>query len=171
MATKRANRVIGKTERGQSLKQAKISTRLGGAAALVAALLVGAVPTAVQAEDVWTCTWPGFSSDHRPVLMRFKVQGDFLIEDNSLRTGEEPLSSSGSHLPESYRILQNNENAVIATMAIAAIPPGHSKLSILSRTFVIDKSTGELVWSNLTLGEPDSANKPVHGTCRVGHEG
>ena len=73
-------------------------------------------------------------------------------------------------LRESYRILQNNEYAVIATMAIAAIPPGHSKLSILSRTFVIDKSTGELVWQNLTLGESDSENKPVHGTCRIGHE-
>jgi hypothetical protein len=71
---------------------------------------------------------------------------------------------------ESYRILQNNEYAIIAAMAIAAIPPGHSKLSILSRTFVIDKSNGELVWSNLTLGEPDSMSKPVHGTCRVGHE-
>ncbi len=73
-------------------------------------------------------------------------------------------------IPESYRILQNNKYAVIATMAIAAIPPGHSKLSILSRTFVIDKSNGELLWSNLTLGEPDSMNKPIHGTCHIGGE-
>lgn len=129
--------------------------RRARAAAFVAALLVGAVPTAVQAEDIWTCTWPGFSPDHRPVLTRFKVKGDLLIEDDPLQ--------------ESYRILQNNEHAIIATMAFAAIPPGHSKLSILSRTFVIDKSTGELLWSNLTLGEPDSMNKPVHGKCRVGH--
>lgn len=90
------------------------------------------------------------------MLTQFKVQGDLLIENDPIQ--------------ESYRILQNNEYAVIATMAIAAIPPGHSKLSILSRTFVIDKSNGELLWSNLTLGEPDSVNKPVHGTCHVDHE-
>jgi len=126
-----------------------------GAAALVAALLVGAVPTGVQAADLWTCTWPGFSDDRRPVVARFRVQGDYFIKDDSLQ--------------ESYRILQNNENALIATLAVAAVPPGHSKLSILSRTFVIDKSTGELVWANLTLGGPDSMNRPVHGTCRVGH--
>jgi hypothetical protein len=115
-----------------------------------------AIPLAARAQDIWTCTWPGFSPDHRPVLTRFKVQGDFLIEDDPIQ--------------ESYRILQNNEYAIIATMAIAAIPPGNSKLRILSRTFVIDKSNGDLLWSNLTLGEPDSANKPIHGTCRIGQQ-
>ena len=146
MARKRARRESGE----------KTLKRQAGAAALVTALLAGAVPTAARAGDVWTCTWPGFTDDHRPVVARFKVQGDYLVEDD-------PLQGS-------YRILQNNENALIATLGSAAIPPGREKLTILSRTFLIDKSTGELVWANLALGDPNAVNKPVRGTCRLSRE-
>src|SRR5215471_1254807 len=87
----------------------------------------------VQAADVWICTYPGFTADRRPVIVRFKEQDGFMVEEE---------------FGTKYRILENNEYGVVATWSISLIEPGHATPSIGSMTFLIKKKTGDFLRSN-----------------------
>jgi hypothetical protein len=108
--------------------------------------------TFANADEIWTCTYPGLSDDRRPVIVRMKQKGEFLVEE---QFGTE------------YKILQNNEFGIVATMSLSKIERNldRSEPSIGARTYVIDKRTGELLWSNTFLRESDQVNAPVHGSC------
>jgi hypothetical protein len=111
-----------------------------------------AASTCASADEIWTCTYPGFSQDRRPVIQRYRQQGDILdVDQGSWR--------------EEYRMLENNQFGLVASSSISKIEPNQSEPSIGARTIVINKRTGEFLWSNLFLGEPDRVNSPVHGTC------
>jgi hypothetical protein len=66
---------------------------------------------------------------------------------------------------QEHRILQNNQFGIIASWSISKIEPDHSTPSIGARTIIIDKRSGELLWSNTILGTSDQINAPVHGNC------
>jgi hypothetical protein len=68
---------------------------------LVAATIIAGNLSA-HAADVWTCTYPGYSADHGPVIVRFREIDAFFVE------GEFEMK---------FRILQNNQFAV-ETMTI-----------------------------------------------------
>jgi hypothetical protein len=104
----------------------------------------------VAAEEVWTCTYPGFSQDRRPVIARYREKDEFLVDDE---------------WNQQYRIMQNNQFGIVASWSISTIERNNSSPSIGARTIVIDKRSGELLWSNTLLGEPDKVNEPVHGNC------
>jgi hypothetical protein len=124
--------------------------------AIAAILLVYLViPTIAFAatEEIWTCTYPGFSQDRRPVIRRYRQQGEFLVVQDQWR--------------EEYRILQNNQFGIVASSSISKIETNQNKTepSIGARTLIINKRTDEFLWSILYLDEPDRVNAPVHGAC------
>ena len=53
---------------------------------------------------------------------------------------------------EEYRILQNNEFGIVATWSISKIEPTRSHPSIGGRTILMDKRTGEFLYSGAYLG-------------------
>lgn len=106
-------------------------------AEMPAAVPVAAEPTVASGES-WTCTYVGYAIREneapRPVIVRFTVEGEELVSN---RPGPR------------YRILQNNQYALIAAGSIAEIEPNHSEPSIASWTILIDKRNG--FFSRVTL--------------------
>src|SRR5437667_10047266 len=62
--------------------------------------------TFAAAEEVWTCTYPGFSQDRRPVIVRYRQIGEFLVDDT---------------WNQQYRIMQNNQFGIVASWSISTI--------------------------------------------------
>jgi hypothetical protein len=123
-------------------------------ALLLACSILGfAVPSIAADQQRWTCTWPGFSADRAPVIVRFSRDQNDLVE-----------SDFGLH----YRILQDNDFGLIAVWSIAEIEHGHAEPSIGTMTLVINKKSGALVRANALLDEPDAVNQPTHGRCIAG---
>jgi hypothetical protein len=61
------------------------------------------------AQEIWTCTWPGFSQDRSPVIQRYRQQGELLVVDHETWR-------------EEYRILENNQFGLVATRSIGSTP-------------------------------------------------
>jgi hypothetical protein len=112
---------------------------------------LAAITTA--ANESWTCTYIGYAIREnqapRPVIVRFTVDGDELVE-----------SSFGQR----YRILQNNQYALIAAWSIAEIEPGGSEPSIASWSIAIDKRNGFFSRVNL-IAEPGRSGSARDGSC------
>jgi hypothetical protein len=86
----------------------------------------------VAAQEIWTCTYPGLSQGRRPVIVRYRQEDEFLMEDK---------------WKERYQILQNNQFGLIAIWSISEIEGGNAEPSIGARTLVINKSSGEFLFS------------------------
>jgi hypothetical protein len=86
------------------------------------------------------------------VIQRYFQQGEFLVVVHDTWR-------------EEYQILQNNQFGIVASMSLSKIERDNTSPSIGARTLVINKRTGEFLWSNLFLDEPDHVNSPNHGTC------
>jgi hypothetical protein len=127
-----------------AVKKAKKTHKTGGVIVWIVIVLLTylAIPIPfAAAQEIWTCTWPGFSQDRSPVIQRYRQQGELLVVDHETWR-------------EEYRILENNQFGLVATRSISEIE-SHStskEPSIGTRTIVIDKRTGELLWSNLFSG-------------------
>jgi hypothetical protein len=122
------------------------------AAEAPAAEPVAAEPAAAPGES-WTCTYMGYAIREneapRPVIVRFTVEGDELVEGN---------------FGQRYHILQNNEYALIAAWSIAEIEPTRSEPSIASWSIVIDKRNGFFSRVNLSA-EPGRSGGARDGSC------
>ena len=70
---------------------------------------------ASERNEAWICSWPGASAEQHPVVMRFHVDGENLVEDRF-------------NLP--HRILQNTLYAIVAAWSIAEIEPHRTTPSI-----------------------------------------
>ena len=91
----------------------------------------------VADQEIWTCTYPGFSQGRCPVIVRYRQEGELLMEDK---------------WKERYQILQNNQFGLIAIWSISEIEGGNAEPSIGARTLVINKSSGEFLFSGAYLG-------------------
>lgn len=112
------------------------------------ALLCLLVPASAQASDVWTCTYTVEGSE--PVLARFEVlPPDVVVEDGENK--------------DHYRILQNNEYGLVATLSVSEWRGGAPSVGAVS--IVINKGTGEFWWDNIFAGKPLIRNGSSHGTC------
>jgi hypothetical protein len=122
-----------------------------GAGALATALLLTlAGCSAANAEQSWTCTYPGYLADRAPVIVRYREIDGFLVEEE---------------FGTKYRILQDNRHAVIATWTFAEIERGNSAPSIAAATIMIVKATGDFLRSN---ARPDSDSSRARGKCLKG---
>ena len=79
--------------------------------AVVLAYLIVPI-TFASANEIWTCTYPGFSKDRRPVIVRYKQRGESMMEDE---------------WNQEYRILQNNQFGIVATSSISRIETNQNK--------------------------------------------
>jgi hypothetical protein len=123
---------------------------------LILAALVLACATPAKAAEVWTCTYtylvglvtPTVSD---PTLVRFEVSPSGLIETTSR---------------DQYRILQNNEYGLVATVSWSEMQEGLDGAVVGARTLVVNKGTGEFWWSMTAGGggQPAIVNQ-LHGTC------
>lgn len=95
---------------------------------MVKALFVGltllACTRSAEAVEAWTCTYLAGVSD--AVIVRFELLPPDLIDAGT---------------QEHYRILQNNENSLIAAISISRHQEGQRELGALS--IMINKATGE----------------------------
>ncbi|MFZ4120822.1 MAG: hypothetical protein ACOYKM_04085 [Caulobacterales bacterium] len=117
-----------------------------------AAVPVAAEPTVASGES-WTCTYMGYAIREneapRPVIVRFTVEGEELVEGS---------------FGQRYRILQNNQYALIAAWSIAEIEPTLSEPSIASWSIVIDKRNGFFSRVNL-IAEQGLSGAARDGSC------
>lgn len=108
---------------------------------------------ATAPNESWTCTYIGYAMREneapRPVIVRFMVDGDELVEGT---------------FGQRYRILQNNQYALIAAWSIAEIEPGRSEPSIASWSIAIDKRNGFFSRVNLSA-EPGRSGGARDGSC------
>jgi hypothetical protein len=116
---------------------------------IAVALALLAIGSRASAAESWVCAWPAWpDSDHRTVIDRFTVEGDFLVESN---------------FGERYRILQNNEFSIFAVWSISQIEPDHNKPSIGGFVVIIGKKDGRFRRSNAILDEKDDGI--AFGSC------
>jgi hypothetical protein len=118
---------------------------------LTAVLVAGA--TSAEASEAWTCSYstvPGLPTDTSPVLIRFELTPPDLIDTKT---------------HDHYRILQNNDYGLVATLSISEIEEGHKEPTVGAVTVVINKGTGEFWWGWIIAGQAAVVNQPVHGKC------
>ena len=104
------------------------------------ALLVCA---SAEAAEVWNCTY--IRGINEAVLVRFEVSARDLIDAGT---------------QERYRILQNNEYNLIATISISRNQEGQQEPAIGALSLEINKTTGEFWWKNTFAGVARA-----HGRC------
>jgi hypothetical protein len=111
---------------------------------LLMGLALLACAASAEAAEVWNCTYVHGISE--AVLVRFEVSPPDLID-----TGTQ----------ERYRILQNNEHSLIATISISRNQEGQRESAIGALSLEINKATGEFWWKNTFAGVARA-----HGKCR-----
>jgi hypothetical protein len=111
-----------------------------------------AAPAAPTRES-WTCSYMDYAIREgeapRTVIVRFSVDGDELIDGS---------------FGQRYRILQNNQHALIAVWSIAEVEPNRVEPSIAAWAIAIDKSNGFFSRVNL-IGRPGESGFPRDGSC------
>ncbi len=92
-----------------------------------------------RAQETWVCAYayPGTET----VIVKFQVNGDDLIVE--------------SQYSEKFKILQNNDIAIVAARSFAEIERGD--VAIGAFVVLIDKQNGKFQQSNAILGEPQAA--------------
>jgi hypothetical protein len=103
-----------------------------------------------HAEEIWTCNYSGPLSTE-PTLIRFQVSGTTLIE---------------AQFQDRYRILENNEYGLVATLADSKVEKDH--VTVDAFTVVINKGTGEFWLATAIAGAYNTLNHSVGGICRKG---
>ena len=115
---------------------------------LLFALGLLACATSAEAAEVWTCTYTDEGS-----LVRFAVSPPDLIDGNT---------------HEHYRILQNNDYGLVATLSVSGIQEwqkaGNSP-AVGAVSIVVNKGTGEFWWNNTFAGAAPIPNGSAHGQC------
>jgi hypothetical protein len=111
---------------------------------LLMGLALLACAASADAAEVWNCTYAHGISE--AVLVRFEISPPDLID-----TGTQ----------ERYRILQNNEHSLIATISISRNQEGQQEPAIGALSLEINKATGEFWWKNTFAGVARA-----HGKCR-----
>jgi hypothetical protein len=110
--------------------------------------------TAANADEVWTCSYEPLSSQSvtaEPKFLRFRLSPDGLIE-----------TTHGDH----YRIVENNDYGLIATLPIATIKPGQNVPTVGAATVAINWGTQEFWLAKGSPGQLDpDIHPPVHGKC------
>jgi hypothetical protein len=119
--------------------------RLGSAALVIFAASIGPL----RADEAWACTYAA-PIDGSPTLIRYRITGNDFIESN---------------LKERFRILQNNQNGLVATSSIAEIAPDQDRPTVGATTLIIDKRTGAFLLSSENAGPTGIMRMPVRGTC------
>ena len=121
---------------------------------LVAALIAFASP--VAATEVWTCTYTYLTravvpTHTAPELVRFEVSPPDLID-------------TANH--EHYRILQNNDYGLVATISWSELQNGLKSPVVGARTVVVDKGTGEFWWAMTSVsGAQVALAYQINGKC------
>jgi hypothetical protein len=116
---------------------------------LVTAVLVAGT-TGAEASEAWTCSY-SLSADSEPLIIRFEMSPPDLID-----------TSSQDH----YRILQNNDYGLVATLAVSGFQEGQKDPAVGAVSIVINKSTGEFWWDNTFAGTARIPNGSSHGKCQ-----
>jgi hypothetical protein len=101
------------------------------------------------ATENWVCAYPGYLDNKTPVIMRFTVNGDSLVEED--RQGLR------------YKILQNNEFSIVAAWSISEIERNNAEPSIGAMVVIINKKDGSFRRSNTIMGEEGEAT--ALGSC------
>jgi hypothetical protein len=110
--------------------------------------LVSIASHATLAQSVWTCTWPGYGNGGKPVISRFRLVENDIVDDR---------------WQLHYRILQNNSYGLVAAWSIAEIEPNNRYPSVGTFVIVIDKQTNEFKTGTVSISGPNSS--PSVGTC------
>src|SRR5262245_27402070 len=76
-------------------------------------VLTCGISTASAADDTWVCAYPGYLGDKKPVIVRFKIEGDDLVEQEQYGLR--------------YKILQNNEFSIVAAWSISEIESSQNR--------------------------------------------
>src|SRR5262245_31945992 len=95
-----------------------------------------------DAQEIWTCTYPGYGQ--RPVLTRFRVEGNYLV-DGEYR----------------YTILENNNLGLVAVRAFANLHEQRGP-EIGSFVVLINKKTRQFKHASVLLSRDI---EPASGTC------
>ena len=118
---------------------------------LNSAVLAGSSSVTIADGEELICTYPGFSETSKPVspvIMKYRREGDFLVET---KWGLE------------YRILQNSSNGLIAVWSIAEIEPNHRAPSIATFSVMLEKKTRRFMFSTASLNGGNSGTST--GSC------
>jgi hypothetical protein len=92
----------------------------------------------VAAQEIWTCTYPGFSQGRRPVIVRYRQEGELLMEDKwkeqyqicktissaSLRFGPSPRSRGATRSPQLALGPSSSTRAVVSSCSQAPTSEG-----------------------------------------------
>jgi hypothetical protein len=119
---------------------------------LNSALLAGSSSVTLADGEELICTYrfsgPPQDPPKPPVIMKYRRQGDFLIE---------------TKWDLEYRILQNSPDGLIAVWSIAEIEPNHRAPSIGTFTVMLENKTRRFMWSQAGLNE--GQNGTAAGSC------
>ena len=89
-------------------------------------ILIATSPPAGYAQSVWTCTWPGYGNGGKPVISKFRVVGEDIVDDRWRLH---------------CRILQSNTYCLVAAWSISEIEPNNRYPSVGAFLIVIAEST------------------------------
>lgn len=106
--------------------------------------------SASASDDSWVCAYPGYL-DSKPVIVHFTIEGGDLVE-------------IGSPFDMHYKILQNNELAVVAAWSISVVELNQKKPepSIGAMVVIINKQDGSFRRGNVLMSGDTT---PSDGTC------
>lgn len=122
----------------------------------LAAMLLGTSLPACAAES-WTCTYPDYSPQRNPVLVRYDVDGSRAVEHSKLIRMD---------WTEQFTVLKNDKYALIAVSSQTGHDQGQTDAYANSVTIIIAKETDTYIRANAFLLEKDLGGAPIKGECR-----
>jgi hypothetical protein len=115
---------------------------------LNSAVLAGSSSVTIADGEELICTYPGYSNPPKPIIVKYRREGDFLVE---------------TKWDLKYRILQNSPDGLIAVWSIAEIEPNHHAPSIATFSVMLEKKTRQFMFSTAALDEGRSST--ATGSC------
>ncbi len=125
---------------------------------LLLGLALLAYATSAEAAEAWTCSHPVLtgpatmyeSLNGGPSITRFELSPPELIDDHH-------------HLR--YRIVQNDDHALVATAPVSRTENGQKDPTVEAWTVAINKATGELSLAVVSTSTDSLMSQTVHGKC------
>lgn len=114
--------------------------------------------TRAPTSETWTCTYPDFSPQHTPIIVRYISKGGLLDEVMP------PILAWLPEHDETYKVIEADEVGIVAVRGVPGeIAPGDAQPSIGAFVVSINRRTGE--FTRGVVIAPNKGPATAAGTC------
>jgi hypothetical protein len=106
---------------------------------IASAVVAFGASSSAKASETWTCTYPGFGANKRPVTIAFSAKENKLFE--------------GDFLTPSYDLVEDNQYSLIGVKHYSKCDELKGSVRIFSATVIIERTFGHFIYMIAEIGD------------------